>query len=149
MEVNHASRQKITIASLDPKTICRTVRKEAATTRVGKAQLTHFGRIPKFIASVVFLLQLLICVLSRFPKKLRLKTFHLFNHMRGIFKKLQTTAVVTDLRSFSLPAKVRVRLALKTVSHSVYEVGKLNLIRQKQKESRLVGSSGYSDSGSC
>lgn len=58
-------------------------------------------------------------------------------------------AVVTDLRSFSLPAKVRVRLALKTVSHSVYEVGKLNLIRQKQKESRLVGSSGYSDSGSC
>lgn len=32
-------------------------------------------------------------------------------------------AVVTDLISVSLPAKVRVRLALKTVSHSVYEVG--------------------------
>lgn len=54
-------------------------------------------------------------------------------------------AVVTDLISVSLPAKVRVRQALKTVSHSVYEVGEFDLIRKREKRVK-VGSEGYSGS---
>lgn len=81
-----------------------------------KAQLTHAnGRIPNFIASVG-LLQLTICILSRSPENKRKWGFIpsiLSITDWGILKQLETwldMAVVTYFLSFSLPAKVRVRL---------------------------------------